>query len=138
MKSYLDKAEEANRLYRLICKEAPTDYNAWKQVLIFYSCLHCIHALAKSKSIDLGDTHTKIESNLNPSEASAKMPIDKEVFDAYMSLKLNSRTCRYNPSTTEKNMQIFVGSWYATAQREFKAIKAYVEDQSIEIPFDFD
>lgn len=68
----------------------------WKITLKFYVALHFMRAWVVQKGVIVPlESHFAFHKELNPSNAQAKCPLPKPIFDAYYLLYAQSRQARY-------------------------------------------
>lgn len=131
MKEHLDRAIHNEEFLNVIENHTPNLYFDWKVIVAFYSALHYLRALEHRKKSHIGGGHKEFFAHLNPDSKTAKMPIDKAVFECYLDMFNMAHTSRYHKFKDIKKFQELMKFNLSLAKQHLDVIKKYVKTQGV-------
>ncbi|HEY1024040.1 MAG TPA: HEPN domain-containing protein [Sphingobacteriaceae bacterium] len=124
---YLSQAAHNHNFLDCLNETFPDDYYDWKITVVFYIAIHVLKAFAKSKAIEVGDTHDDIDRSLNPSRGTPVYQLKKHVWNAYKNMYRYSRTSRYNGIDTSELFKVARRKDYEECLKYLEQFCAYMK-----------
>ncbi len=101
IQKYLDQANHNEEFHTCLTSNYSEKFFDWKIIVLFYTSIHYLKALAAKKGIDIGKTHSEIASNCNPKRDSPKMALSTNAYNEYKKLRVYSEAARYEGIDTD-------------------------------------
>lgn len=110
----------------------PKKYFDWRITVLFYTALHYLRALEKSKGLNFGTNHKSTRQNINP-KLGGLMPVSQSCFDAYMDMFNSAHTARYTGFLKASDFNTFMEYDYKSCENSLQVIKAYCIANGVKI-----
>lgn len=114
VQKHLKQAHHNFRFYCEVHSKLPHLFFDWKITVLFYTATHALRAILTERDVVIGNSHFDLRNNINPNNKSAKSPVKKYCYDAYVILYTYSMTSRYKA--------------FLTTQMKLKALRDEFED----------
>lgn len=132
MQEYIDKARHTQDLHDFISEKVPGKYSDWKITLLFYVAIHLLKAFAAKRGVDIGNTHERINSNLNPGSKNKVIEIERGMWDEYFSLYQYSRNARYDGIENKDAFDSIMKNEYSEAIKALTRFKLYLKPEGVQ------
>ncbi len=133
MQHFIDQAIHNERFHECVHTNFSERFFDWKVTILFYTALHYLKALAATREIDIGNTHTDIEYNCNPDRSGRKMMITRNAWREYKNLYRYSHTSRYEGITDIDTFEKLKEIDYGYCKVHLNAFKKYIKGQGLPI-----
>lgn len=124
MQHHISQAKHNEEFLLILETHCPDKFFDWKITIVFYSALHWLRALEKSKGLNFGQSHKETIKNIKPN-GGGLMPLSRGCFDAYTDLFDSARNSRYAGFVKASDFLALMKYEYERAQTNLGVVKAY-------------
>lgn len=124
MQNHVAQAKHNEEFSLVLETHWPKKYFDWRITVLFYTALHYIRALEKSKNLNFGTNHKATKQNIHPNNG-GEMPVSQNCYDAYIDMFNSAYTSRYTGFIKASDFNALMEYEYGRCETSLRVIKAY-------------
>jgi hypothetical protein len=133
METHIKHAEHNKAFYDRIVDVFPDNFHDWRIIVLFYIAIHCLKALSKKLGVEIGESHSEIESSINPYRRDKAISIKPHAYNSYRNLYQYSRLARYQIVTDIETFEALKKLDYEYALRDIRGFQSYIKSKGVDI-----